>query len=102
VSLGLGTAGLIVWGARGQAMVAAAVALGCLAGLEVSVREHFAGYRSHTTLLAATLGVAILAVGVFAGIPRPAMLVGAAVVFVAAFALFRAAFRRRSGGLGFR
>src|SRR6202008_4810411 len=30
-----------------------------LAGLGVSVREHFAGYRSHTTLLAGTVFVLV-------------------------------------------
>ena len=34
-------------------MLAAAAALGSLAGLEISLREHLAGYRSHTTVLAA-------------------------------------------------
>ena len=37
------------------------VVLGALGGLEVSVREHFAGYRSHTTLLAGA--VFVLTVG---------------------------------------
>src|SRR4051795_11532044 len=38
----------------GKVMVAAAMCLGSLGGLEVTIREHFAGYRSHTTLLAAS------------------------------------------------
>src|SRR4051795_13309344 len=37
----------------GKVMVAAAMCLGSLGGLEVSIREHFAGFRSHTSLLAA-------------------------------------------------
>ncbi|MGN6587556.1 MAG: hypothetical protein ACTHKT_08820, partial [Solirubrobacterales bacterium] len=32
--------------------IGAGVALAGLGGLEVAIREHFAGYRSHTTLLA--------------------------------------------------
>jgi hypothetical protein len=66
------------------------------------VREHLAGYRSHTTLLAGTLAVLVLAGAFFARVPRPVMLAGAALVFVGAFALLRATFRRRSGGLSFR
>lgn len=102
LALALFAAGLILGGRRGQAMAVAGVALACLAGLELSVREHFAGYRSHTTLLAGTAAVLVLGGSVFAGIPRAAMLAAAAAVFVAAFALLRGAFRRRSGGLGFR
>ena len=33
-------------------MIAAGVALASLAGLELSIREHLAGYRSHSTVLA--------------------------------------------------
>ena len=41
--------------------VGVGLALGSLAGLELSVREHFAGYRSHTTLLAGTVFVTTVA-----------------------------------------
>ena len=41
-------------------MLGVGLVLGSLAGLELSVREHFAGYRSHTLLLAAAVGVATL------------------------------------------
>ena len=40
-----------------RAALGVGLVLGALGGLEVSVREHIAGYRSHTTLLAATLFV---------------------------------------------
>lgn len=101
-ALAVGITGIVIWGSTGRLMLAGAAALGSLAGLELSVREHFAGYRSHTTLLAATAAVASLAVLFFAGAPRNAMLAVAAVIFVSAFALLREAFKRRSGGLGFR
>src|SRR5256714_15132488 len=42
----------VVGGARGRVMLTGALVLGSLAGLELSIREHFAGYRSHTALLA--------------------------------------------------
>jgi hypothetical protein len=91
----------------GKVMVAAAMCLGSLGGLEVSIREHFAGYRSHTTLLAASCAVAamilISVVAGKAGIAILAMVVGIGViVFVLAFYALRQTFIRRSGGLGFR
>ena len=46
---------------RGTALLVTGLALGSLAGLELSIREHFAGYRSHTLLLAGAAGVATLA-----------------------------------------
>ncbi|MFL5819247.1 MAG: hypothetical protein ACJ76S_00990 [Solirubrobacteraceae bacterium] len=100
--MGLSVAGIVVWGQRGQLMLAAGVALGSLAGLEVSVREHFAGYRSHTTVLAGTAAVVALAVLFFSHAPRGVMLGAGAAVFAAAFYALRTLFKRRSGGLGFR
>jgi hypothetical protein len=101
----LGIVGLIVWGEQGQIMLLAGFALGSLAGLELAAREHFAGYRSHSTLLAACAGVAAGAVVVLAvpgpGPRLPTLAVGLA-VFALGFWLFREAFKRRSGGLGFR
>jgi hypothetical protein len=83
--------------------IAVGVVLGCLAGLELSLREHLAGYRSHTTLLAGTAFV--LTVG---GLYYAAQLVlivclgvGGA-VFAAAFVALRRAFQRASGGLSYR
>jgi hypothetical protein len=96
----------VVGGTRGNIMLTAALALGSLAGLELSIREHFAGYRSHTTLLAGACGFAAIAVVYFAGgrgdVSRALMLPVGGLVFVAAFWFFREAFKRRSGGLGFR
>jgi hypothetical protein len=91
----------------GKVMVAAAMVLGSLGGLEVSIREHFAGYRSHTTLLAASCAVgSMILISVIAGSAGIAVLglvVGVGIlVFVLAFWALRQAFIRRSGGLGFR
>jgi hypothetical protein len=97
--------GLIVRGTRGGVMVACALALGSLAGLELSIREHFAGYRSHTTLLAGAAGVASGMLTFFlAGrdTGRVLFLPVGLVVFAAAFWVLRRAFKRRSGGVGFR
>lgn len=75
------------------------LALGALGGLEVSVREHFAGYRSHTTLLAGVT-FALVAGGLLylARLIVAVGLAGGAVAFLVAFFLLRRAFRRASGG----
>ncbi len=62
-----------VQGERGALMIGVGVALGSLAGLELSIREHFAGYRSHTTLLSGVVAALVLAGLVYlgpAGLPR--------------------------------
>jgi len=50
---------LIVIGAisKNPTQLGIGLALGSLGGLELSIREHFAGYRSHTTLLAGVVFV---------------------------------------------
>src|SRR3954453_2186169 len=108
IALVLGVIGFIRFDHHtGKVMVAAAMCLGSLGGLEVSIREHFAGYRSHTTLLAASCGVGsmilISVIAGTAGVGILALVVGIGVlVFVLAFYGLRQAFVRRSGGLGFR
>src|SRR4051812_6261855 len=98
--------GAITWGKQGQTMVAAGVALASLGGLELSIREHFGGFRSHTTLLAGAAGVALMVLTfVIAGADRTAYWIAIAVgagVFAVVFWLLRQVFKRRSGGVGFR
>ena len=79
------------------------VGLAGLGGLEVAIREHLAGYRSHTTLLAGAAFVFTVALVfyVLGQILAVALGVGAA-AFAVAFWLARRAFRRASGGLSFR
>jgi hypothetical protein len=79
------------------------VVLAGLGGLEVSIREHFAGYRSHTTLLAGLVFVLITG-GLFylGGLILAICLAVGAVAFAAAFLALRRAFQRASGGLSFR
>jgi len=76
------------------------VVLAGLGGLEVSVREHFAGYRSHTTLLAG-LAFVLVTGGLYflAGLILLICLIVGAAAFVAAFLALRRAFQRASGGL---
>lgn len=79
------------------------VAMAGLGGLEVAIREHLAGYRSHTTLLAGA--VFVLTVGVLFYLAHQVLAVAlpvGAVAFALVFYLARRAFQRASGGLGFR
>jgi lysylphosphatidylglycerol synthetase-like protein (DUF2156 family) len=79
------------------------VALAGLGGLEVAIREHFAGYRSHTTLLAGAAFVLTTGLVFYAAdqILAVALAIGA-VAFAIVFYLARRAFQRASGGLSFR
>jgi hypothetical protein len=103
----LGVVGFITFNhSRGRVMVFAGMVLGSLGGLEVSIREHFGGYRSHSSLLAGSVAVLAMIAVAFAGgksgVARAIVLPVGGLVFAAAFWLFRGAFKRRSGGLGFR
>lgn len=85
------------------AFVACGFALVTVASLELSLREHFAGYRSHSTLLAAAAAIlAVVPLFFFTALPQLVLLVVGVAVFAAGFAALRAAFRRRTGGIGFR
>lgn len=94
----------VVRGDQGVVMFAAGLLLGALAGLEVSIREHFSGFRSHSTLLAGAIAVAaITAIALAAGqVFLPLLLAAGLTVFGISFWSFREAFRRRSGGVSFR
>ena len=105
LALALLIAGFFVQGNRGITMIAAGVGLGSLAGLELSVREHFAGYKSHSTVLAGTVAVVAAALGYFllpnGWAPGLGLLV-AVVVFAAAFYLFRGGLQAPGRRPGFR
>jgi hypothetical protein len=87
---------------RGQLALVCGVLLASLGGLDTAVREHFNGYKSHSSVLAGLPGVIAAAALFFARAPWIAVAAGAALVFGLAFWGFRTAFRRRSGGLSFR
>lgn len=79
------------------------VVLAALGGLEVSAREHFAGYRSHTTLLAGTAFVVVTgALFYLAGLILAICLAVGAAAFAASFYALRRAFQKASGGLSFK
>lgn len=83
--------------------IAVGVALAGLGGLEVSIREHFAGYRSHTTLLGGAAFVLVTGLVFYAAhqVLAVALAIGA-VAFAIVFYLARRAFQRASGGLSYR
>jgi hypothetical protein len=103
VALVMLVAGFFVEPPRGAILIGTGLALGSLAGLELAVREHFSGYRSHTLLLGGAIGVAVLTGLVVSGATTPAVsgAVGAVAFVVAAWG-FAMLFRRRSGGELFR
>ena len=98
---------LVVWGfiadgAQSEPLIAGGVALICIASLELTIREHLAGFRSHTTLLSVVCAVATMAPLYFAGVARGLIAAAGVVVGVLAYGLLRRVFVRRAGGLGFR
>ncbi len=101
---------LMTWGflsgAEGSAnkKIAAGLGIASLAGLELAVREHVTGFRSHTTLLAGGAAIIVMVgLGLGAGLNTfgPLLVAGGA-VFAGSFFSLRELFRRRSGGLSFR
>src|SRR6188508_600454 len=99
---------LILWGAArgsgGVEMLAAGLVIASLGGGELALREHLAGYRSHTTLLAgvaAFVAVTVVALGL-GPVQVWVLLALGVVVFAGTFYAMREVFKRRSGGLGFR
>ena len=99
---------VILWGLAGgrgnEERVAGGLVIASLGGGELALREHLAGYRSHSALLA---GVAafVVVTGVALGLGPVkvwVLLLLGALVFGAALYGLRELFKRRSGGLGFR
>jgi len=96
---------MLAIGVVGNSRTALAVGfvLGALGGLEVSVREHLAGYRSHTTLLAATLFVVVVGgLRYLAGMTLAISLALGVLALAATVIVLRRTFQRASGGLSFR
>jgi hypothetical protein len=92
-------AGFIVHGSQGALMIAAGAILCSIAGVELSVREHFGGYRSHTFLLSGAVFVGVLAGLAFLApsVWLPIALGVALAAFAATAVMLTRVFRRRSG-----
>jgi uncharacterized integral membrane protein len=97
VMLAIGVAG------QNPTAIGVGVVLAALGGLEVSLREHLAGYRSHTTLLAGTVFVLITgALFYLANLILAICLAVGALAFAISFYALRRAFQKASGGLSFK
>jgi hypothetical protein len=100
VLLGIGF--LFADGERRGVLLGGGFLLVTLAAGELSVREHFAGYRSHTSLLAGICAIGAALPFWLAPIPQEIVLLVGLIAFVAGVLGFRRTFMRRSGGVGFR
>lgn len=88
--------------AKSTPVIVAGFVLLVLFMAELAVREHFAGFRSHTSLLSLMAGIGAIGVLVAVGTSHGVQVIVGAAVFVGAFMVLRRAFRTRAGGLGFR
>jgi hypothetical protein len=91
--------GFIVGGSQGALMIATGAVLCSIAGLELSIREHLGGYRSHTFMLSGAVAVAALAGLAFLApsVWLPIALGIAVAAFAATAVMLTRVFRRRSG-----
>jgi hypothetical protein len=81
---------------RGKLLLVLGMGLGSLGGLDTALREHLAGYRSHTTIIASLPAVTTAAVAYFAGVPWPVVVLAAVAVFAGVFWWMRRVFMRRA------
>jgi hypothetical protein len=82
---------------RGRAMLLCGMLLGSLGGFDTAAREHFAGYRSHSMILAGIPAVGLAAILYFASLPWPVVVAGALIAFAGAVTLLARAYERRAG-----
>ena len=95
--------GFVLGGDRAGLLLIVGFALVSVAALELAIREHRAGYRSHSTLLAgATAIVLVVPLFFLTSLPYELLLILGAAFFAAAFQGLRRIFAARTGGLGFR
>jgi hypothetical protein len=99
IMLGLG---FLSSGDRRGALLGGGFVLVTLSAGELSLREHFAGYRSHSMLLAGIVAIVAAIPVWFLPVPQPVVALVGVIAFGLAVTAFRRAFMRRSGGVGFR
>jgi hypothetical protein len=83
-------------------LVFGGIALISIASLELAVREHFAGYRSHTALLSGAAALLVAAPLWFTPVPQEAILVIGLLIAFGAFRALRSVFERRAEGMSWR
>jgi hypothetical protein len=81
----------------GRTILALGFVLGALGGLDTAVREHWAGFRSHTLVLAAFPAVAVAVLTALAGVSPVVVPILLLAVFLAAFVGLRRVWERTSG-----
>jgi hypothetical protein len=81
----------------GRLLIVFGLVLGSLAGLDTALREHFAGFKSHSTLLAGMPTVLVAGALFYAGVLWPILVAASALTFAAVFTAARRAFRRKAG-----
>ncbi len=95
--------GFVAGGDNRGPLLVGGFALVSISAVELSIREHFGGFRSHTTLLSAMLAIVpVVPLYVATSLPQVVLLILGVVLFLVAFGVLRATFARRTGGLGFR
>jgi hypothetical protein len=96
VAVGCALGAVLTFGsARAWWFGAASLVLGTLAGMEIAVREHLSGYRSHAAALGGLAGCAVSVAG-FLEAASPAELLGSSAgVFVVVAGGLQLQFRRR-------
>ena len=81
---------------HGRAMLVTGLALGSLGGLDTAAREHFAGFRSHTLVLAGVPTVALAAVLYFLELPWLVVVIASAIVLALSCRFLWRAYQRRA------
>ena len=81
----------------GRLMIVFGMVLGSLAGLDTALREHFAGFKSHSTLLAGLPTVLVAGLLWYLGALWPLLVAAVVVTFAVTFTAARRAFRRKAG-----
>jgi hypothetical protein len=96
--------GFLSGGDEASERIGAGLVLASLGGGELALREHLAGFRSHSSLLAGVAAfVTVTAVAIALGPVKVwVLLILGVAVFGGTFHAMRELFKRRSGGLSFR
>jgi hypothetical protein len=81
---------------HGRAMLLTGLALGSLGGLDTAAREHFAGFKSHTLVLAGVPAVVLAGVLYFARVSWVVVVLAVALTLAACSRLLWGAYKRRA------